>query len=106
MLKNLRFSNFGKRHPHVIADIVGTKHKHLELEAYVQDTSDFDVSFDISTKGDHPGLKFDITAFFFGFSFSILDDRHWNWSSDRFMTPEEVEQEIKDHDEDAGRKIW
>jgi len=105
MLKNLRFSMFGKRHLHVVADIMGTKHKHLEVEAYVQSASDFDLSFRIHSKGDHPGMRLDFTAFFFGFSFSLYDDRHWNWSRDRFMTTEEVEQEIKDHDEDAGRKI-
>jgi len=65
-------------------DVPFTRYKHVEFEFTKDNPKDFSVRLNLTTKGDHTGLRFyvELGRLFFGATF--YDDRHWDWNNDTY----------------------
>lgn len=66
------------------------------LEVGVQDVKQyavqthFNTTFSVHLRGrDHAGLRFNIRLWRIFFEFNLTDNRHWNYSANRWCTKEE-----------------
>lgn len=60
-----------------------SKNKHLEIQFFPSDVN-FEFEFVIHTKGDHAGIRFEITLFEQIFIIHFYDKRHWDWTRDKW----------------------
>lgn len=63
-----------------------TQHKMWELEHTYYSGSLLDVTFRLTTRGDHAGLELVFGIFGYGVSFRIYDTRHWNSTTNAWQT--------------------
>jgi hypothetical protein len=62
-------------------------HKSLEIELGTVTNQGLSVGWQFRSRGDHAGLRCWLDLFRVYFSFSIQDDRHWNWQKNRWCEP-------------------
>ncbi len=62
-------------------------------------TEYFDFSIRWSKKGDHAGLKIEISILELFICFQIYDTRHWHNEKDRWMTEKEHEEEWEEEED-------
>lgn len=56
----------------------------------------FEFEFRLNRKQDHGGFEVNFGIFGLTAMFQFYDKRHWNYDAERYMTPEEVELELKE----------
>lgn len=65
------------------------KHKYFEFEAHKWSIKDcrnfFEISLKWTTKIDHAGLEFIFEIYGFEIRVTVYDNRHWNYSCDRWF---------------------
>lgn len=61
-----------------------TKNKAIELEILYYSRNWFIFEFNISTKTDHAGLRFEFGLFGYSIQFTFYDTRHWNDEEDDY----------------------
>jgi len=57
------------------------KHKFWELELIHKSKNIVNFYFEITHCQSHAGFRFEIELLGYGFSFSIYDERHWDWNT-------------------------
>lgn len=75
------------RYGNVAHCIVGpVLNKSLEIGGGLTDkpTKRLDINLNVTTKGDHAGLRFYAGWFRFMIEFNFIDIRHWDYKKDRY----------------------
>lgn len=74
--------------------IYGHKHFEFQFDWLVNELSPFEFLLRLTTKRDHAGLEFRFDLFtLLGLYITIHDDRHWNYTANRWYNPGEEEAE-------------
>lgn len=76
--------------------VLRTENKFWEFQIYRTKEIFFKIGLDITNRGDHAGIMFELNLFGFDLNFHFYDQRHWDYENNRYYLYGEDDDETGD----------